>query len=118
MREMSIITDYKPLAAILKKILLRKHQCRVKIIYKPRPDLFIADWLSRQNSNENKDAEIPGIQLNINEIQTATNIPVYMKMHELQQTTSQDQNLQHCQDYIIQGWPESRDQMPQDIRKY
>ena len=47
----------------------------MKIIYKPGPDLFIADWLSTQKNIENKDAEIPGMQLNINTIQTATNIP-------------------------------------------
>ena len=67
---MSIITDHKPLVAILKKdmatlsqrpqlILLRIYQYRVEIIYKPRPDSSIADWLSRQNYNENTDAEIP-----------------------------------------------------------
>ena len=30
------------------QILLRLHQYRVRIIYKPGPDLFIADWLSRK----------------------------------------------------------------------
>ena len=50
----------KPLIAIFKKyvatlsqrlqkILLRIHQYRVRIIYKPGPDLFMADWLSRHN---------------------------------------------------------------------
>ena len=47
------------------------------------PDLFIADWLSRQNHNENKDSEILGMQLNICAIQTATSIPECMTMHEL-----------------------------------
>ena len=37
--------------------------------------LFIVDWLSRQNHNENKDAEIPGMQLSINAMQAATNVP-------------------------------------------
>ena len=58
------------------------------------------------------------MQLNINAIQTATTIPEYMTMHELQQAMSQDQHLQCLNDYIIQGWPESRDQIPQDIRTY
>ena len=58
------------------------------------------------------------MQLNYNAIQTATNIPECMKMHELQQAISQDQHLQHPKDYIIQGWPESRDQIAQDIRAY
>ena len=69
MREVSIITDHKPLVAIFKKdvatlsqrlqgILLKIHQYRVKIMYKSGPDLFTVDWISRQNHKENKDAEI------------------------------------------------------------
>ena len=67
MREVSTITDHKPLVAIFKKdittlsqrlqqILLRIHQYRVRIVYKSRPDLFIADWLSRQNHGRDKDS--------------------------------------------------------------
>ena len=65
LQEISIITDHKPLVAIFKKdvatlsqrlqqILLRILQHRDRIIYKPGRDLFIADWLSRQNHKENK----------------------------------------------------------------
>ena len=72
MREVSIITDHKLLAAIskrniatfshrLQQILLRIHQYRVRIIHKPGLDLFIEDWLSRQDHKENEDAKIPGI---------------------------------------------------------
>ena len=129
MRNVSINTDYRPLAGKLKKdvvtlsqrlqwILLRIHQYRVKIIYKPGPELFVADWLSRQNHNKNTDAEIPHMQLGINAIHTATNIPECMTMHELQLVTYLDQHLQCLKDYIIQGWPKSRDQIPQDIRMY
>ena len=71
-REVSIITDHKPLVAIfnkdiatlsqrLQRILLRIHQYRMRILYKPEPDLCIADWLSRQNHSENKDEEIPSM---------------------------------------------------------
>ena len=66
------------------------HQYRVRIIYKPGPDLFIADWLSRQNHKENKDEEIPGMPLNVDTIQTNTNIPDSMMIQHLQQATSQD----------------------------
>ena len=63
-REVIIITDHKPLVAIVKRdvetlshrlqwILLRIHQYRVRIIHKLRSGLFIADWLSRQNHKEN-----------------------------------------------------------------
>ena len=91
-REVGIITDHKPLFTILKKdvatlsqelqrILLRIYQYRVRIIYKPRPDLFITDWLSRQNHSENKVEEIPSMQLSINTIKMTTNTPECMLMH-------------------------------------
>ena len=70
MREMSIITDNKP-------------------------NLYKAGWLSRQNHKENKDVEIPCMQLDIDTIETATNIPEFITIHELQQATSQDERLQH-----------------------
>ena len=56
--------------------------------------------------------------LNVNAIQTITNIPEVITIHKLQQATSQDEHLEHLKDYTIQGWPESRDQIPQDIRTY
>ena len=104
-REVSIITDHKPLVAIFKKdvatlsqriqhILLRIHQFQVKIIYKPGPDLFIVDWLSRHNHTENKDEEIPGMDIKVDAIQTATDIPECMSIPQLQQATAQDNHLQ------------------------
>ena len=56
-REVLIITDHKLLVAVFKKdmamlpqciqhILLKIHQYRVQIIYKPGSKIFIADWLS------------------------------------------------------------------------
>ena len=91
------------------------HQYRVRIIYKPRPDLFIVDWLSRQNHREDKDAKILAMKLGFIAILATTNIPGCMTMHELQQVTSQDQKC--LKEYIIQGWPEHKDQI-QDIRPY
>ena len=41
------------------------------MIYKPAPDLFIADWLSRQNHKKDEDEEIAGMQVNVNNVETA-----------------------------------------------
>ena len=38
----------------------------------------MADWLSRQNCNENKNKEIKGMQISINAIQLMTNLPECM----------------------------------------
>ena len=56
-REVLFITHHRALVAILKKdvamlsqciqcILLKIHQYRIQIIYKPGPKILIADWLS------------------------------------------------------------------------
>ena len=58
--EVSMIMDHKPSVAILKKgaaslsqrkqrILLNIHQYNIRILYKPGPQLFIVDKLSRHN---------------------------------------------------------------------
>ena len=38
-----------------------------------------------------------------------------MMMQQLQQETLQNDHLQQLKDYIIKGWPENRDQIPQDM---
>ena len=55
------------------------------------------------------------MQLNVDAIQTNTNIPVCIIIQQLQQATSQDDNLQQLKDYITRGWPENKDLIPQDI---
>ena len=90
----------------------------MKIIYKPGPDIFIAEWLSRQKHSKDKDAEILGLQLGINIIQTTTNISECMTIHELQEVTCQDKHMWCLKEYIIQDWPEYRDHVQQDMRSY
>ena len=41
-----------------------------------------------------------------------------MTIWVLQQETSQDEHLQQPQEHIIKGWPENKDQIPQDMRIY
>ena len=42
----------------IQHILLKIHQYRVCILYKPGPQIFIADWLSHHNHKEEKDEPI------------------------------------------------------------
>ena len=73
-REVLVITDHKPLVSMFKKddatlsqciqcMLLKIHQYRVQIIYKPGPEIFIADWLLRHNHTEGKDKPIKGMDI-------------------------------------------------------
>ena len=65
-QEIHVITDHKLFVAIFKKdvamlsqciqhILLKIHQYRVQILYKTRPEIFIADWLLQHNYHKGKD---------------------------------------------------------------
>ena len=113
----------KPLIAISKKdeatlsqrlqcILLIFHKYRVSIIYKPGPDLSIADWLSRQNHKEDKDDETQAIKINTIAIDTATDVPKYMPIYKMQQATAKANHLQQIREHIIRVWPESKNEVP------
>ena len=56
------------------------HQCKVCIIDKPGPDLYIADWLSTQNHKENKEIER-------NAIKVAKDIPMCISIQDIQELT-------------------------------
>ena len=58
------------------------------------------------------------MQSNFDAMQTTTNIPECMMIQQLQQATSHDDHLQQCKDYVIRGWPENEDQIPQDMQTY
>ena len=73
-KEVIVIKDHKPLVTMVSKdittlswwlqhIMLHIHQYTVYILYKPVPDLHIADWLSCDNHNEGNDQEIAGINI-------------------------------------------------------
>ena len=59
-----------------------------------------------------KDEEIKGMQISANATQLMTNVPEHMAFNELMEVTSYDQHLQQLIEYIIQGWPNIKDQLP------
>ena len=97
---MLIITDHKPLVTMFKKdvatlsqciqhILLKIHQYRVQIIYKPGPEIFIADWLLRNNHVEGKEKPIKDMDIQVDVIQNSIDMPECISMAEIQQASSQ-----------------------------
>ena len=128
-REVCIITNHKPLVATFKKdvttplqclqhILLNIHQYRVQIIYKSGPEIFIADWLSQHNHEEGKDKLIKDMDIRIDAIQSATDIPECISISQIQQASVQDDHLQCLKDIIITGWPSTKDELHSDLRPY
>ena len=67
----------------LQSILLCLQQYNIRILYKWGPQLFIADWLTRYNPDEDKDEKIPGMNLYINAIETCTDILECMRVEEI-----------------------------------
>ena len=95
-REVLVITDHKLLVSIFKKdvatlsqciqcILLKIHQYRVQIMYKPGPEILIADCLLRHNYTEGKDKPIKGMEVQVDMIQTMTDMPECVSMAEIHQ---------------------------------
>ena len=74
----------------IQHILLKIHQYRVQIIYKPGPEIFIADWLSQHNHVEGKDKPIKDMDIRIDTIQSMTDIPECMSMSQIQQASAWD----------------------------
>ena len=85
-REVLLFTDHKLLVSMFKKdvatlsqqiqcILLKIHQYRVQIIFKPGLEIFIADWLLRHNHTEGKDKPIKGMDVQVDAIQNAKDMP-------------------------------------------
>ena len=59
----------------------------------PGHKLFMADWLSRHNHSENRDEEILRMSLNINSIETCTDILECMMAEEIRCATLEDHHI-------------------------
>ena len=128
-REVHIITNHKPLVAIFKKdvatllqciqhILLKIHQYRVQILYKPGPKIFIADWLSQHYHEEGKDKPIRDMDIRIDTTQSMTDISECISISQIQHTSAQDEHLQHLKNIIITGWLGTKDKVHSNLRPY
>ena len=84
------------------------HQYRVCYIYKPGPDLYVTDWLARNNHTEDKDKAITGMNINVIAISTTVNMPVFTSIEYIQAATHEDAHLQKLKSYIIHGWPHKK----------
>ena len=124
-----MITDHKPVVSMFKKdvatlsqciqhILLKIHQYRVQIIYKPGPEIFTVDWLLRHNHTEGKDKPIKGMDIQVDAIQAAMEMPECISVADIQQASSIDNHLQQLKGIIITGRPDRRDELHADLQLY
>ena len=93
--------DIATLLQCIQHILLKIHQYRAQIIYKSGPKIFTADWLSRHHHVEGKDKP-----------------PGCISISEICQASAQENNIQHLKNFIIAGWPNTKDELHIDLKPY
>ena len=70
------------------------------------------------NHVEGKDKPIKDMDINIDAIQSVTDIPECMSMAKIQQASAQDDHLQCLKGFIITGWPSTKDELHADLKPY
>ena len=127
--EVYLITDYKPLVAIVSKdevtlsqwlqcIMLHIHQYSVFILHRPGPILYIADWLSHNNHTHNRDQDIMDMNVTMYVLNTAGGITICPSIKNMQAATSQDLDLERLKTYIIKDWPHTNDEVEHSTQIY
>ena len=120
-RPVEVITDHKPLEAILKtplsaaapllqRMILRLQKYDVNVRHKPGKEIPVGDTLSRLHLKDTNDThEAFDAQLHT----VMANLPVSdTKISELQAHTRDDPVLQELIRIIQKGWPDQRSQCP------
>lgn len=113
-------SDHKPLESVMKKplaaapprlqrMLLRLQKYSIQVIHVPGKNIPVADTLSRKSlpptpeDNRLSDDLVSVIH------SIMSSLPVSdRKMADLKEATKQDHTLQHTKQYILDGWPETR----------
>ena len=121
-RAVTIQSDHKPLAAIARKplrnapkrlqgMLLKVQKYDVEIVYKPGPEMHLADTLSRAflDTTENDQGEFE--RVNAVKLLPMTE----ERLEELRTSTSSDEVLQQV---IQTGWPNEKNQLPAVLAPY
>ena len=123
-RYTKVISDHKPLEMIVKKtlskapkrlqgMLLRLQKYNYDIEHRPGKTMVVADTLSR--------AYLPhsSPSLDLGEINIVTFLPIREeRLNQIRDETRADEHLQLLKNMIIQGWPNDRHQVPEQLTPY
>ncbi|XP_060873973.1 uncharacterized protein K02A2.6-like [Metopolophium dirhodum] len=130
-RKVKVETDHRPLESIFKKplvlcplrlqrILIKLQQYELIVKYKPGKELLIADTLSRIKSEGDSifdDWENREVEVTIEEVNVSTSINEN-KREQIKSATELDKELNLLKHYVIEGWPEKREQLNEETKKY
>ena len=125
--EVNIITDHKPLVSLLKKSLAscssRLSRLILKIVdyplYQPGRKMVISDALSRLSTHQIPDTKetVPGLNVTIHEVGVFSNTD-NTSMQSIQKETQNDAELQTLLQYIMKGFPITKDECHDAIKPY
>ena len=126
-KPIEVITDRKPLKAILKKplsaapprlqrLMLRLQKYDLNVRHKPEKEVPVADTLSRLHLKDTDDTH-EAFYAQVHTVMT--NLPISdTKISELQARTRDDPALQQLIRIIQVGWPNQRSQCPKSVLPY
>ena len=121
-------SDHKPLQSIFKKgihemparlqnFLFQLQKYDLDIVFKPGKTMFLADYLSRFYLEETNDTLVE--DMNVNEIHLLSYLSVSpQKREEIKKATMKDREMTLLQDVTVRGWPETKDQLPAELKTY
>ena len=124
-REILVHIDHKPLEANfqkpinlaparLKRMLLRLSTYNLQVKYVRSKSVLLADTLSRLVKPNETTKAIPGLEISIAQVLKVE--PA--RLESLQEETRVDPALAELSDFIITGWPDSMQDLPQHIHPY
>ena len=124
-RSTYILSDHKPLSAIVKKdlvnapprfqrLLLRLQKYNIQIQYKPGKSMIFADHLSRNvHPTPNDELTLPNLDLEISTLELNASPS---KLQLIKQESEHDPQLLLLKKFIIQIWPKDIKQCPIPIK--
>lgn len=133
----TVETDHKPLISIFKKplikapkrlqlMMLKLQKYELTVTYKPGTQMFIADMLSRaymtvghnKNSGYNKQEYVFSMEVEyVNALDYCCGLSDATG-HLIRTHTCADTALQTLMQTVIAGWPDSKEDVPMNIREY
>ena len=130
-KHVDIETDHKPLEAIIKKplarvpariqrLLLRLQKYDVTLTYRPGKELYIADALSRAylTDRDSNDIEFDN-EIDCHEHCLKNYLPLTkLKVQEFKDASSSDMELQQLKRVILHGWPNTKQEVPNEAQPY
>ena len=128
--EVNIITDHKPLVSLLQKslaacssklsrLILKIVDYPLKVMYQPGRKMVISDALSHLSSHQIPDTKetVPGLNVTIHEVGVFSNTD-NTSMQSIQKEPQNDAELQTLLQFIMKGFPMTRDECHDAIKPY